>query len=87
MMKVNIVSHKKNELHFEIEGEGHLFSKLLISKLLDEKDVELAQYDIDHPLTGKPIFYIKTEKKDPMDALKSAAKSMKKDIEGLMKAL
>ncbi len=85
-MELKVVSHKKNEMEFELYGEGHLFSKLLVSKLLEDKGVEVAQYHVDHPLIGKPIFYVKTKKEDPMAALKKASKALKKDISSIAKA-
>ena len=42
---------------------------------------EYAVYNIDHPLTGKPIMTIKTNGADPKDALKKAAEQLKADSE------
>lgn len=72
-------------MRFEIEGEDHSLSGILVTKLLENKDVEMAQYDIDHPLIGKPTFYIKMKKGEPRDALKKAIVDLKKNIKALTK--
>jgi len=84
-MKFNKISEKKNEMEFEIEGEDHTFSAIIVNKLLDNKDVEIAQYDVPHPLVSHPKFFIKTKKGKPRDALKKALKALKKDFKGLLK--
>ncbi len=60
-MKLNILKKTKNELKIEIEGEGHTFCNLLQHALLEDKSVEMAGYDIPHPLVGKPIFQLRTK--------------------------
>ena len=49
--------------------------------LMEDEDVEYAVYNIDHPLTGKPIMTIKTNGADPKEALKKAAEQLKADSE------
>ena len=48
---------------------------------MQDEDVEYAVYNIDHPLTGKPIMTIKTKEGNPKDALKRAAEQLKADSE------
>jgi len=50
-----------SELKIEVEGEGHTFFNLLQKALLDDKDVELAGYDLPHPLIPKPVLYIRSK--------------------------
>jgi DNA-directed RNA polymerase subunit L len=59
-MKVKVLKKEKNELKIEIDGEGHTFCNLLQQVLLEDKSVEMAGYDIPHPLVGKPILQLKT---------------------------
>jgi DNA-directed RNA polymerase subunit L len=61
---VNIKVLKKtgNELKIEIEGEGHTFCNLLQSMLNEDKYVEVAGYDLPHPLIPKAILYLRTKK-------------------------
>jgi len=84
-MKFHKIKESGNELEFELQGEDHTFAGVLVTKLLGNKEVEIAQYDIPHPLIGQPTFYIKTKKGKPRDVLKTTLKDLKKDIKGLLK--
>lgn len=82
-MKFKIISSKKKEMEFEIQGEDHTFAKLLTSALLDDSDVKIADYRIDHPLIGIPRFYFKTKRSKPKNVLKRTLKKLEKDIGSL----
>ena len=74
-MPLNIKTLKKtrDELSIEIEGEGHTFCNLLQSTLNEDKNVEVAGYDVPHPLTLKGIIYLKVKKEtDPYKTLEKA---------------
>jgi DNA-directed RNA polymerase subunit L len=77
-MKVKILKKNLNEMRLELEGEGHTFCNLLQKALLEDEAVEMASYNIPHPLVSSPIVYVrmkekrKSEKK-PETALKEAA--------------
>lgn len=72
-MEISILKRTKNELKIEIGGEGHTFCNLLQHALLEDKSVEMAGYDIPHPLTGKPILLLRTKKdRSPEKALLKA---------------
>jgi len=60
-MKVNVLKKTSNELRIEIEGTGHTVCNLLQKKILEEKSVDLAGYDIPHPLTPNAVIYIRTK--------------------------
>lgn len=60
-MKVNVHKRTSNELKIEIEGAGHTVCNLLQRKILEEKGVDLAGYDIPHPLTPNAIIYVRTK--------------------------
>ena len=77
-MKITILKKSSNELRFEIEGEGHTLCNLLQSVLLEDETVEMAGYDIQHPLVSNPIFYIRTKgKRRPLTALREAVERIK----------
>ena len=77
-MKIKILKREGNELKFELEGEGHTFCNLLQKILLENKDVEVAGYNIPHPLTANPIIYVKTKgSKSPEKVLIEAAEEIK----------
>ena len=60
-MKVNILKKSGNELKIEIEGAGHSVCNLLQKKILEEKSVDLAGYDVPHPLGNTAIIFIRTK--------------------------
>jgi len=73
-LKVNVLKKEANELKIEIEGTGHGFCNLLQKKLLEDTNVDLAGYDIPHPLASNPVIYVRMKgKAKPEDALIEAA--------------
>ncbi len=60
-MEVKILKENKNELEFEIIGEGHTFCNALQNFLNNRKEVVLASYKIKHPLLSNPQIYVKTK--------------------------
>jgi DNA-directed RNA polymerase subunit L len=60
-MKVNVLRKTPNELKVEVEGAGHTVCNLLQKKILEEKNVDLAGYDIPHPLAPTAIVYVRTK--------------------------
>jgi len=80
-VKVNILENKKNELRVELVGEGHTFCNALQSVLLKDETVEFSGYNIPHPLTSQPVFFIRTKgERDPFEALIDAAKKLKQEL-------
>lgn len=78
-MKVKILKNTSNELKLEVEGAGHTFCNLLQKTLLEDEKVELAGYDIPHPLASYPIIYIRTKgKAKPKDVLSNAIERTQK---------
>jgi len=60
-MKVKVLTKTPNELKLEIEGVGHTFCNLLQKRLLEDETVDLAGYDIPHPLASNSIVYVRTK--------------------------
>jgi DNA-directed RNA polymerase subunit L len=72
-VKVKVVNRAPNELKLEVEGVGHTLCNLLQRRLLEEENVELAGYDIPHPMTSSAIVYVRTKGRvKPEDVLKRA---------------
>jgi DNA-directed RNA polymerase subunit L len=72
-MKVKILSESQNKLEIEIADEDHTLGNLLRSKLLKDKKVKHAGYQIVHPLTGGIKLVVQTEGSlKPRDALLKA---------------
>ncbi len=81
MMDFKIIKESTNEIEFEIENESHGVCNALRHILMRNDDVEFAVYNIDHPLTGKPIMTIKTSHGSPREALREASEELKSDSE------
>ena len=72
-MNLKVLQNTKNELKIEIQGEGHTFCNLLQQALLQDKGVEMAGYDVPHPLIPSAILYIRTKREtSPKKALERA---------------
>jgi DNA-directed RNA polymerase subunit L len=73
-LKVKVLKKEANELKIEIEGAGHGLCNLLQKKLLEDEKVDLAGYDIPHPLASSPVIYVRMKgAAKPEDALIRAA--------------
>jgi len=74
-MKTKVLKKTPNELKLEVEDVGHTFCNLLQKRLLEDENVELAGYNIPHPLTSNSIIYIRTKgATKPEEALRKAVK-------------
>ena len=72
-MNLKVIHRSKNELKLEIQGEGHTFCNLLQWVLLQDKGVEMAGYDVPHPLISSSVLYIRTKRESsPEKALARA---------------
>ena len=58
-MKIKILKKEGNELKIEIEGGTHGLCNLLQKRLLEDKTVDFAGYDVPHPLASNPIIYVR----------------------------
>jgi DNA-directed RNA polymerase subunit L len=58
-LKVKVVTKSGNELKIEIEGGTHGICNLVAKRLLEDKTVEFAGYDVPHPLASNPIIYVR----------------------------
>ncbi len=75
---IKILKKTANELKIEIEGEGHTFGNVLQKALLEDDTIEMAGYNIKHPLISNPTVYLRTkEKRKPEVALRDAAKKIR----------
>ena len=91
-LKVNVIKKSGKELKIEIEGAGHGLCNLLQKRLLEDKNIDMAGYDIPHPLASNPIIYVRMKgSTKPEEALKKAAEKAQKSnqafSEELQKAL
>lgn len=77
-MKIKVIEKEKNKLKLEIIGEDHTFCNSLRKELWNDKDVQVAGYNIDHPLVSNPVLTLETVNKDPKKALEAAISRLKK---------
>ena len=76
-MKITILKRKSNELKLEIEGEGHTLCNLLQKALLEDDRIEMAAYDIPHPLFSNSTVYVRTRgRRRPETALRNAVEKI-----------
>ena len=93
-MKVKVLKKAANELKIEVEGVGHGLCNLLQKKLLEDEEVDLAGYDVPHPLASSPVIYVRVKgAAKPEDALIKAAdkareanKAFSKELKKALKA-
>jgi DNA-directed RNA polymerase subunit L len=72
-LKIKTLKKTSNELKIEVEGVGHTLCNLLQKRLLEDENVDLAGYDIPHPLAPNSIIYVRTKGNvKPEDALLKA---------------
>lgn len=77
-MKIKVLKKTSNELKIQVEGEGHTFCNVLQKALLEDDTIEIAGYDIPHPLVPNPVIYVHTKgKRKPEAALREAAKKIR----------
>lgn len=77
-MELVVLEKKKGRLVFELSGADHTLCNALKDELWNDKDVTVATYSIEHPLTAKPRFIIETEKEDAAAALLEASKRLQR---------
>ncbi len=78
-MQLKTVKRTPNELKLEIIGEGHTLCNLLESVLLEDKNVEFAGYNIDHPLISNAMLYLR------MKGNKKPEKALKETVDKILK--
>ncbi len=76
-MKVNILKKTENELKIEVEGAGHSLLNVFQKTLLEDDTIEVAGYDVPHPLIDSGILYIHTKgKQNPEAVIAEATKKV-----------
>ena len=60
IVHLNVLRHEGNELEVEILGENETLLNPIKQALLLDKDVEVAEYIIEHPLLTIPKIFLRT---------------------------
>jgi len=77
-MKVKTLKRTSNELKIDVDGIGHAFCNLLQKRLLEDPHVDLAGYDVPHPLASNSIIYVRTKGNvKPEEALQKAVENVR----------
>jgi DNA-directed RNA polymerase subunit L len=87
-VKIKVLKKSGNELKVEIEGAGHGLCNLLQKRLLEDKSVDLAGYDVPHPLASNPVIYVRMKgTTKPEEALRRAAEKARETNEAFGREL
>ena len=87
-MKINVITKSDNELKVEIVGGTHGLCNLIVRRLLEDKTVDFAGYDVAHPLAASPTLYLRTKgNTKPVDALIRAVQQAEQSNTAFGKAL
>ncbi len=87
-MKINVLKKSGNELKIEIEGGTHGLCNLLQKRLLEDKTVDFAGYDVPHPLASNPVIYVRMKgNAKPEDALIKAVEKVREANDAFSKEL
>jgi DNA-directed RNA polymerase subunit L len=77
-MKVKTLKRTSNELKIDVDGIGHALCNLLQKRLLEDPHVDLAGYDVPHPLASNSIIYVRTKGNvKPEEALRKAVENVR----------
>ncbi len=60
-MELRVITREKNELEIEVLGENETLLNPIKQALLADKDVEFAEYIIEHPTLSVPKVYVRTK--------------------------
>lgn len=77
-MKLKIIEEKKKKIVFEIEEADHTLLNLLKEQLNNMEDVNIATYNIEHPLLKKGKFIL--EAKNPRETFNKAIDKIKNEL-------
>jgi len=81
-MEIKILEDTKERIKVEIKEEGHTLCNPLVKELWNDKNVEVAGYNIDHSLVNNPILIVES-KTNARTALKKAIENLNKKVKQL----
>ncbi len=80
-MELTILKKTEKEIYIKVAGESHTLLNMLKTALLNDKQVEIATYDIKHPTISDPVLFVRTGGVDPIEAIKKASKELVKECD------
>lgn len=76
-MQLTVLSKNDHELEIEVVGENETLLNPIKQALLSDKDVDFAEYIIEHPSLSVPKIYLRTKgKAKPEVVLKRTIKNL-----------
>ena len=77
-MKVKTLKRTSNELKIDVDGIGPALCNLLQKRLVEDGNVDLAGYDVPHPLASNSVIYVRTKGNvKPEEALRKAVENVR----------
>lgn len=81
-MELRVLNHDKNELELEVLGENETLLNPVKQALLNDKDVEFAEYIIEHPQLSVPKIFLRTKgNTKPETVLKRTVKHLVAELD------
>lgn len=82
-MKLNVLSKTEHEIEVEVHGENETLLNPIKQALLADKDVDFAEYIIEHPSLAVPKIFLRTKgKAKPEVVLKRTIKNLVAEFDG-----
>ncbi len=81
IMELTIVNKTDNEIKLKVAKESHTLLNALKTALLNNKHVEIATYDIEHPTISDPVLFVRTDGTDPIEVIKKASRELAKECD------
>jgi DNA-directed RNA polymerase subunit L len=76
-VQLNVLSKTDNEIEVEVHGENETLLNPIKQALLADKDIDFAEYIIEHPSLSVPKIFIRTKgKAKPEVVLKRTIKAL-----------
>jgi len=83
MMELRVLNESANELEVEVLGENETLLNPVKQALLADKDVDFAEYIIEHPTLSIPRVFLRTKgKADPRKVLQRTIKGLIAEFDG-----
>jgi DNA-directed RNA polymerase subunit L len=83
-MKLKLIEEKNREIEIEVIG-GKTMLNPLKEKLLENDDVEYAEWTIESPISSNSTFYLRVKKGNARETMKKAVKELKKEVDSFKK--
>lgn len=84
---MQILKNEKDYAEVKMEGEDVGFINALKEMLFEDPDVEFAAYRMDHPQVSPPILIVRVRKGNPISAIRTAARRLKREALDFKEAL